>query len=97
MTPINVPNDPYFQHGRGTPLSLQIGSAPPPRLNVLGKKKVCQNDLEHLNIIKEKQNKQTNKQTKTKQNKTKTKKKKQTKNKKNKTKQNKTKKTLSPL
>ena len=25
----NVPNDPYFEHGRGTPLSLHIGSAPP--------------------------------------------------------------------
>ena len=25
----NVPNDPYFEHGRGTPPSLQIGSAPP--------------------------------------------------------------------
>ena len=23
----NVPTDPYFEHGRGTPLSLQIGSA----------------------------------------------------------------------
>ena len=40
---IFVPNDPYFEHGQGTSLSLQIGSAPPQGKSEFLMKFTCSN------------------------------------------------------